>query len=870
MLARDIRRTFLSFYEERGHRVVPSAPLIPNDPTLMFTVAGMVPFKRYLLGEEPPPFPRATSVQKCFRTENIEDVGTNAKDCTLFEMLGNFSFGDYWKAEASKWAWELMTESFEISADRLWVTVFESDDEAEEIWVKQIGVASERVLRFPKEDNFWHMGVPGPCGPNTELHVDRGPAYGPEGRPMADNEYPNERYQEIYNLVFMQYVQDTPFNVIGDLPQTGIDTGMGLERIAQILQDVPTVWDTDEIAPLVAKASEITGAKYQGSPAEDRLLQIVTDHSRSAPFLIADGVAPSNEGRGYILRRVLRRALTEARLSGHSGELLPPMAQKTIEVFGNTYPELERNHEAVLETLRREEQRFSQTLDAGLGMLEDAVASSKKEGRIPGEVAFKLHDTYGFPLDITRDVAHRDGLEVDEEGFARLMEEQKTRSRAVTEGEKARAASQLRLKVAPTTFLGYDTMDATGRVVALVKGKGNEPVASAHAGEEVGVVFDVTPFYPEGGGQVGDRGVVASGDAKGEVLDTQSIGAAVFHSVRVTDGEIQIDQEMELHVDPSRRVGAEQAHTATHMFHHTLRNVLGEHVRQMGSLVEPGRLRFDFSHFSAVDPDSLDEIEETVNSRVESDDAVRAFETSYQEAIDRYHAMAFFEEKYGDEVRVVEIGDYSYELCGGTHVPHTGRVGFVKLLGEGSIGSNIRRVEALTGVEGLKWVNTRLREAERAAVLVKVGSDDLVAGIERLLKTQKELEKRLEAQQRSGVSAAVEDLAPQARDVGKAKLLVARRDDALNVLRDLAASVRDKIGPSIVILGAAADGKVNLAAAATKSLGVDAKQILRAAAERIGGGAGGKPDLAMAGGRQPEGLDEALAVAEREAKSALT
>jgi alanyl-tRNA synthetase len=865
MLARDIRRTFLSFYEERGHRVVPSAPLIPNDPTLMFTVAGMVPFKRYLLGEEPPPFPRATSVQKCFRTENIEDVGTNAKDCTLFEMLGNFSFGDYWKAEACSWAWELMTQVFKLDIGRLWVTVLDSDDETVDVWSRVEGVTPDRIVRFPEEDNFWQMGVAGPCGPSTEIFVDRGPSYGPEA---ADGPAGSpERYQEIYNLVLMQWVQDVPFHVVGDLPQTGIDTGMGLERIAQILQDVPTVWDTDEIAPLVAKASEITGAKYLGSPAEDRLLQIVTDHSRSATFLIADGVAPSNEGRGYILRRVLRRALTEARLSGHTGELLPPMAQKTIEVFGSTYPELERNREGVLETLRREEQRFSQTLDAGLGMLEEAVKESKKDGKLPGEVAFRLHDTYGFPLDITRDVASREGLEVDEESFERLMEEQKTRSRAVTEGEKARAVSQVRLDVAPTTFLGYDQLDATGKVVAIVKG--NEPAASASAGEEVGIVFESTPFYPEGGGQVGDRGTVVSGDAQGEVLDTQSIGAAVLHTVRVTDGEIHLDQEMELHVDPSQRMGAEQAHTATHMLHHTLRNVLGEHVRQMGSLVEPGRLRFDFSHFSAVHPESLEEIEETVNSRVASDDAVRAFETSYQEAIDRYNAMAFFEEKYGDEVRVVEIGDYSYELCGGTHVPHTGRVGFVKLLGEGSIGSNIRRVEALTGVEGLKWVNSRLREAERAAELVKVGSDDLVSGIERLLKTQKELEKRLEAQQRSGVSAAVDELIPKARDVGRGKLIVERRDQDMSVLGDLAAAVRDKLGPSIVVLGAAADGRAGIAAATSKSLGIDAREVLRPAAVQIGGNAGGKPLLARGGGPQAGSLDQALAVAAREAENAL-
>ncbi len=865
MRAAEIRSTFLRFYEERGHRVVPSASLIASDPTLMFTVAGMVPFKAYLLGEEAPPFPRAATVQKCFRTENIEDVGTNAKDCTLFEMLGNFSFGDYFKREACPWAWELMTDVFGIDIDRLWVTVLDGDDETADIWTNEVGVAPERVVRYPEEDNFWQMGVAGPCGPSTEIYVDRGAPFGPEA---ADGPAGSpDRYQEIYNLVLMQWVQDVPYHVVGDLPQKSIDTGMGLERISQILQDVPTVWDTDEIAPIVARASEITGAKRGSSPAEDRLLQIATDHSRSVAFLIGDGVTPSNEGRGYILRRVLRRALTEARLCGYSGELVAPLASKTIEIFGETFSELTRLRDGILETIRREEQRFSHTLDAGLGILEEAV-SSASGGKISGEVAFRLHDTYGFPLDITRDVAHRAGLEVDEETFERLMTEQKTRSRDVTESEKKRAVAQVKVDVAPSEFLGYDSLEAEARIVAMVRGV--EQVTSASVDDEVGVVLDRTPFYPEGGGQVGDRGVIESDGARAEVIDTQSLGPAVMHTVKVSAGELAVGTQVRARVDPSTRVGAERAHTATHMLHHTLRNVLGEHVRQMGSLVEPGRLRFDFSHFSAVDPDSLAEVEERVNDRVASDDAVRAFETSYQEAIDRYHAMAFFEEKYGNEVRVVEIGDYSYELCGGTHVPHTGRVGFVKLLGEGSIGSNIRRVEALTGVDGLKWVNARLREAERAAELVRVAPDELVSGIERLMKTQKDLERSLEAQKRTGVSQIVDELIGRSRDISKGKLVVARRDDALEVLRELAAAVRDKLGPSVVIIGASADGKVNLAAAATKSLGIDAKEILRTAAQRIEGGAGGKPDLAMAGGRRPEGIDEALAVAAAEAEGALS
>jgi len=865
MKARDIRRTFLQFYEERGHRVVPSAPLIPNDPTLLFTIAGMVPFKRYLLGEEPAPFPRAASVQKCFRTENIEDVGVNAKDCTLFEMLGNFSFGEYFKREASAWAWELMTQVFALPVERLWVTVFEEDDEAEEVWTKEIGVAPERVLRFPKEDNFWHMGVPGPCGPNTEIFVDRGPEFGPEGRPMRFDELPNERYEEIYNLVFMQYVQDEPFHITGNLPQHGVDTGMGLERLAQILQEVPSVWDIDELAPILARAESIIGSKRDRSDTERRAVEICTDHARSGAFLIADGVTPSNEGRGYILRRVLRRALTEARLIGHTGELLSPLCAATIEQFGEVYPELERNREGILETVRREEQRFSHTLDMGLEILEPAL--DKADATLPGDVAFRLHDTYGFPLDITQDVARRAGLEVDVDEFRRLMEEQKSRSRAVTEGEKKRIGGQIRLDVPPTEFLGYDRREAEAKVLAIVRGV--EPTQAASVGEQVDVVFDRTPFYPEGGGQVGDRGSVVGGSVRAEVLDTQLVGALTMHRARITDGELHVGADVELHVDPTHRTGAEQAHTATHVLHHTLRNVLGEHVRQMGSLVEPGRLRFDFSHFSAVDADSLSELEEVVNQRISSDDEVRAERMSYDQAISM-GALAFFEEKYGDEVRVVRVGDYSYELCGGTHVPHTGRVGFVKLLGEGSIGSNIRRVEALTGAEGLRWVNARLREAARAADLVRSTPDELVSGIERLLKTQKDLERALAARERSGIGAAVDELVPTARDAGSAKLVVARRPEAVGVLRDLAVAVRDKLGRGVVILGTTGDGSVNLVGAVTKDLGVDARELLRAAAERIGGGAGGKPELAMAGGRRPEGLDEALEVARRDAEGALS
>jgi alanyl-tRNA synthetase len=878
MLADDIRRTFLSFFEARDHKVYPSSSLIPPPETnLLLTTAGMVQFRPYFLGAERPPQPRATSVQKSFRTTDIEEVGDQTH-LTLFEMLGNFSFGDYFKKEAIAWAWELCTKEYGLDPDRLWATVYQDDDESVALWQSETPMPAERIQRLGTppderpadgklnrhlEENFWTMGVAGPGGPNTEMFYDRGPEYGEEGGPAVND----MRYLEIYNLVFMQYEIDDEGEIVRELPKQSVDTGMGLERMTTVMQNAVSAYDTDLFGPVLDRASELTAKPRGSSEAADRLLRILADHSRSTAFLIADGVTPSNEGRGYILRRVMRRAITKAHLTGVSGKLLAPMCEAVIERFGHVYPELQRNSEGISLLVGREEERFSQTLDMGLRILEEAIEKAS-DGVLPGRVAFKLQDTYGFPLDITKDVAEEKGLTVDVEGYEHLMEEQRNRSREVGEAGKKRVGPQARLDVPPTEFLGYDHRAAEGKVLALVQGV--EPVAAVGAGEEADVVFDRSPFYPEGGGQVGDRGHLVSAEAQAEVLDTQKVGALQLHRVRVTDGNLTVGLAMEQHVDPAHRTGAEQAHTATHVLHHTLHNVLGEHVRQMGSLVEPGRLRFDFSHFSAIDPDSLLEIEETVNRRVSDDDTVTPFEASYREAIDKYHAKAFFEEKYGDVVRVVGIGDYSFELCGGTHVPQTGHIGFVKLLGEGSIGSNIRRVEALTGAEGLKWVNTRLRERERAAELIKVPPDELLQGIERLIRTQKELEKQLADQQRSGVASAVDDLVSKAHDLPKGKLLVAQHVGDVNTLRQLATSLRDKLGDSIVILGTSSNGSANVVVASTKSLGVDAASIARTAGERIGGRGGGKPDLATAGGNNPEGLDEALAAARAEAENQLT
>ncbi|MEX2394730.1 MAG: alanine--tRNA ligase [Actinomycetota bacterium] len=861
MQADDIRRTFLQFFEVRDHKLYPSSSLIPPpDTNLMLTTAGMVQFRSFFLGLEKPPHPRATSVQKCFRTTDLEEVGDQSH-LTLFEMLGNFSFGDYFKKEAIGWAWELVTREFGLDPERLWVTVYEEDSESEELWLQETPIPKERIQRLGKKENFWDMGVPGPGGPNSEMFYDRGPDYGVEGGPAVDD----MRYLEIYNLVFMQYLTDGQKNPVEDLAAPCVDTGMGLDRMATVLQESGSIYDPDLFSPVMDRAAELTDRKRLESEESDRLLRILTDHSRSASFLIADGVTPSNEGRGYVLRRVMRRAITKARLAGVTRELLAPMCEAVIARFGHVYPELQRNVESINLMVKREEERFTQTLELGLRILDEAIETSG--GVLPGEVAFRLQDTFGFPLDITKDVAEERGMTIDLESYERLMAEQRERSRHVGETGKKRT-EVADISVPPTTFLGYGERASTSEVLALLRGV--EPITSATTGDEVDVVFASTPFYPEGGGQVGDRGLIASGDARAEVLDTQRLGSAILHKVRVIDGELHVGLEMEQHVDPVRRTGAEQAHTATHVMHHTLRNTLGEHVRQMGSLVEPGRLRFDFSHFSSVDADTLAEMEEIVNLHVEADDAVTPFETSYRDAIDRYHAMAFFEEKYGDVVRVVGIGDYSYELCGGTHVGATGRIGFVKLLGESSIGSNIRRIEALTGAEGLRFVNQRLRAAERAAELVRVAPDELVSGIERLVSAQKELQKQLEALARSGIGAAVDELIGQARDAGAAKLLVARRDGDANVIRDLAVALRDKLGPSVVVLGASENGAPKLVVATTKSLDIDARAILKPAAPHIQGGAGGKPELAMAGGRDASGLDEALAIAGREAESALT
>ncbi|HVL80604.1 MAG TPA: alanine--tRNA ligase [Actinomycetota bacterium] len=871
MRAKDARQTFLRFFEEQGHKVLPSSSLIPSDATVMFTVAGMVQFAPYFLGQLQSPYPRITTAQKCLRAggkhNDLEEVGTSPAHHTFFEMLGNFSIGDYFKSEACRFAWDLCTGPFGLDPDRIWVSVYTDDDEAAQIWEREVGVPSSRIVRFGRKDNFWDMGGAGPCGPCSELFYDRGPAFGDE-HPTGPDGGDENRYREFYNLVFMQFVQDDDLNIVGDLERKGIDTGMGFERMLTILQDVPTNYDTDVFTPIIARAEEITGARRDAGPAETRLLRILADHSRAVTFLIADGVMPSNEGRGYVLRRILRRSVTKARQVGVTDALLVPLCDVVIEEFGDVYPELVRNREAVLRVVAQEEERFGRTLEAGLGLLQDEINSSGGTV-LSGEVAFRLYDTYGFPLEITQEVAQDAGLSVDLEAFKEQMTVQRDRSRAAHQ-QKAGESERVGLQVPDTAFLGYTSLQAEGEVLAVLAG--TEAVPVLQAGAEADVVLDRTPFYPEGGGQIGDRGWLQSPAGRAQVLDTRKRGGIILHRVQVETGEISVGAGVTAVVDLHARAGAEQAHTATHIVHHQLRDTLGTHVRQMGSLVEPGRLRFDFSHFTGLSRDLLDELEEHVNTKVEHDDRVRAFETGFREAVEELGALAFFEEKYGDTVRVVEVGDYSRELCGGTHVAETGRIGLIKILGEGSIGSNVRRVEALTGVEGLRWVNTRLREAERAAEMARVAPDELASGVERLLSTQKDLQRALDRQQKDRIGAAVDELVPSVSDIGRGRLLVSRRSDDVGALRELAIALRDRLDRSIVILGTAGNGKANLVGAAHRSLveeGVDMRVILQSAAAAIGGRAGGKPDLAMGGGGQPDGLDRALAQARESAQGAL-
>ena len=862
MDSNQLRSTFLKFFEERSHTVRPSASLIPVDPTLLLTNAGMVPFKPYFLGEEQAPYLRAASSQKCVRTVDIDIIGTTARHASFFEMLGNFSFGEYFKEDAIPWAYELVTEGLGIDPEFLWYTVHETDDEAAGIWLDKVGVEPHRLQRRDR-DNFWQMGVAGPCGPSSEIFYDRGSAYGPDGGPVVDE----ERFVEIWNLVFMQNIQDRPYHVVGELPAKSIDTGMGLERTATVLQGVETIFDVDTVRHVLDTAGRFAGVTYGQDPMVDVSLRVLADHGRAMTFLIGDGVVPSNDGRGYVLRRILRRAVRHAWRLGRDGLITPKLVQATVDVMAAGYPELEDQQAFITDVVTREEARFRQTLKSGHTLLETELETVAEGGLLSGGTAFKLHDTFGFPVELTREIAAERGVAIDMQAFESAMEAQRNKARAAWKGgadaATADAYRALLDNIGPTEFLGYSEEASRGRILSLlVEGSSTD---RAEEGQEVEVFLDRTPFYAEAGGQVGDRGLIETETGRLIVKDTQAgVPSLNGHRAVVAKGFVQVGQDADARIDSPRREGIRKSHTGTHLLHWALRQVLGQHVQQAGSLVQNGRLRFDFSHFGGLEEGEFAEVERIANERIIANAAVRSFETGKDEA-QALGALAFFGDKYGEVVRVVEIGDYSKELCGGTHTPSAGQVGPLVVLGESSIGSNLRRIEALSGQHGYEYLAGLRRRLTETGRLLRAKPDEVPGRVEALLERARSLEEELAAVgQRSRAEAAAE-IARSAQKVGEAHYAVAGAGEMPpDQLRALTLQVRERLGRGVVVLGSTNAGKGSLMGAVSADLvaaGVSAAEVLLPAARILGGGGSQDPELAQAGGPNGDRLEEALAAA---------
>jgi alanyl-tRNA synthetase len=866
----QIRTIFNTFFEEKGHVVRPSASLIPNDPTLLLTNAGMVPFKPFFLGEETPPYARATTVQKVVRTIDIDIIGTTLRHLSFFEMLGNFSFGDYFKADAIPWSYELVTERFGLDPDLLWFSVFETDDEAFDIWAEI--VPPERIQRRDEKDNFWQMGIPGPCGPCSELFFDKGPEYGEGGGPAFGDE---DRFVEIWNLVFMQNIQDEPYHVIGDLPAKNIDTGMGLERMAAVLQGVRSVFDIDTLAHVRDAGARYTGLTYGEDERHDISLRILADHGRAVTFLIGDGVIPSNDGRGYVLRRILRRAVRHAWQYGGEGLIFPGLVEATVESHGDWYTELVERHDFITDVVTREEERFRRTLESGHQLL-DVELQNDDSAELSGATVFKLHDTYGFPVELTTEIAAERGVTIDTAGFEAEMAEQRSRARAAWKGGDEVAAQDVYRSVLDVTglteFVGYETDTAEGQILAMVAD--GEPIERAEEGRQVELFLSRTPFYAESGGQIGDSGLIETETGSGVVVDTKhALQGLHGHRLRVDSGYLAVGQQARARIDVPRRDSIRRSHTGTHVLHWALRDVLGDHAAQAGSLVEPGRLRFDFSHFAQVAPEELAEVESRANQKLIDNGAVKTTVTTKEKA-EEMGALAFFGDKYGDTVRVVQVGDFSVEFCGGTHTHTSAQVGPLLVTSEASIGSNLRRVEALTGMAAYQHLVDVRSGLDRAGRLLKTSGSEVPARVEALLGRVEGLESELEAirSQRRGELAA--ELAGQAIEIGDASLLVGSAPGLDgNALRQLALGIRDRLGPaSVVVVGSDLSGKGSLVGLVTKSLveaGISASEIISEAAKELGGGASRDPELAQAGGPNGDRLGDALARARDAAERVL-
>ncbi|ALC06034.1 Alanine-tRNA ligase [Corynebacterium deserti GIMN1.010] len=879
MQTHEIRERFTNHFVNAGHQAVPSASLILDDPNLLFVNAGMVPFKPYFLGQQTPPFDNgtATSIQKCVRTLDIEEVGITTRHNTFFQMAGNFSFGQYFKEGAITHAWGLLTNSVEdggygLDPERLWVTVYLDDDEAAEIWEKKIGVPAERIQRLGMADNYWSMGVPGPCGPCSEIYYDRGEKYGKDGGPIADD----NRYLEIWNLVFMekergQGIGKDNFEILGDLPKKNIDTGMGVERVACILQGVENVYETDLLRPVIDVAETLTGTKYGSDNTADIRFRVIADHSRTGMMLILDGVTPGNEGRGYILRRLLRRIIRSARLLGATGETMEKFMNTIMDTMTPSYPEIADNRERILRVAVTEERAFLKTLVSGTHLFEEAASAIKESGSttVAGAQAFALHDTYGFPIDLTLEMAAEAGLDVDVEGFDSLMAEQRSRAKADSQAKK-HGHTDLSIYREwvdnnPTVFTGFEELDSQSKVIGLLAD--GAKINEASEGQEVEVILDHSPLYAEAGGQLGDRGQILMGDTVVDVHDVQKIGKKLWvHKALVANGGLAVGDDVVASVDKQWRHAARQAHSATHLIHAALRQVLGPTAVQAGSMNRPGYLRFDFNYTEQLTPAQIEQIQTITNEAVDTDWAVNTVETSLEEA-KAMGAMALFGENYGNIVRVVEIGGpFSMELCGGTHVAHSSQIGPVALLGESSIGSGVRRIEAYSGLNSFNYLSKERALAEGLANSLKAPSEELPERVAQLVDKLKAAEKEIEALHRQQLMSQTADLLNNSQDIAGVTTLLLRVKDNTNAgdLRTIATTLKDKLGDreGVVVLASDNDGKVPFVVAATKSAvarGAHAGNLVKLVGSYIDGRGGGKADLAQGSGTNIAGLESGFA-----------
>jgi len=867
MTSSEIREAFLRYFEDHGHTRVASSSLIPQgDPTLLFANAGMNQFKKVFLGEEARPYTRAASCQKCVRAggkhNDLENVGFTARHHTFFEMLGNFSFGDYFKEGAIEMAWELLTRVYQLPAERLWATVYHEDEEAARLWERIAGLPPERIVGLGEKDNFWAMGDTGPCGPCSEILIDQGEAMacGPDcgiGKCECD------RYLEIWNNVFMQFNrgQDGKLN---PLPKPSIDTGMGLERLSAVIQGVKSNFDSDLLRPVIGRVEELAGRAYGPNAQENVAFRVIADHSRATTFLIADGVLPSNEGRGYVLRRIMRRAIRFGRVLNLKSPFLTRVGDKVMELMGDVYPELRGARQFLEQVVSGEEERFADTLDHGLKLLAEELGTlkAKKKNVLPGEVAFKLYDTYGFPLDLVQDALKEEGLGLDVEGFEAHMRRQREASRQAWRGglgEEVPAVYQDLAGWEATKFLGYDTLEADSTILALIRHDTHG--AQAIAGEEVEVVTAATPFYGETGGQVGDTGWITGPGYKLRVTDTQRLpNDLVVHQGKVEEGVVKVNDPAHLEVDAERRCQIARHHTATHILQAALRRHLGDHVKQSGSLVAPERLRFDFSHFQAISPEELERIEHDLNAAVAANQPVETTRMALAQALES-GTMALFEEKYGDEVRVVAIPGLSRELCGGTHVRRTGDLGLCKITAEASVAAGIRRLEAVCGPAAVNLMQEMARELDQAAGLLKGSRGDLLSRLDKLLKRQKELEKEVETLKSRLATAQAKDLMEEVKEIDGIKVLALEVQAAdPKSLREYAVKFQDRLQSGIVVLGSAVGEKAMLIALVSKDLTkrFPAGEIIKELAPTVGGSGGGKPDMAQAGGPDKAKIAAAL------------